>query len=520
MHGFSYLSVLMLVSLVGAVTVAVVPRSQPQLAKALAMLWSLVILGIGIGMWASFKDNGARFQFRESHKWIDSFGARFTLQADGIALVMIMLIVILLPLVILASWNDAEETRRSVPAYFALLLALEFCMIGVFAAGDVFLFYVFFEIMLVPMYFLIGSYGPAGTDADKRRRQYAAMKFFLYSLVGGLLMLAAVIGLWVVSRNELGTGTFDWQTLTTLHMSTATERWLFLGFFIAFAIKAPFFPFHTWLPDAGGAAPAGAGALLVGVLDKVGTFGILRYCLPLFPHASRYFAPLGLVLALVGVIYGALLAVGQNDLKRLVSYTSIAHFGFIGIGIFAFTTQAGTGAVLYMVNHGLATGLLFLVVGMLVTRRGSNLVGDFGGAGKMVPVLAGVFFIAGLASLALPGTSPFISEFLVLIGTFTVNKTVAIIATTGMILACGYVLWMVQRTTQGTLNPMLEKIDRMRKDLTVREAVVVTPLIVLILLLGFYPKPVIDVINPAVKATLSTVHATDPAPTTASGGGK
>ena len=194
------------------------------------------------------------------------------------------------------------------------------------------------------------------------------MKFFLYSLVGGLLMLAAVIGLWVVGKNQFGAGTFDWQQLTTLHMSTSTERWLFLGFFIAFAIKAPFFPFHTWLPDAGGAAPAGAGALLVGVLDKVGTFGILRYCLPLFPHASRYFAPLGLALALVGIIYGALLAVGQNDLKRLVSYTSIAHFGFIGIGIFAFTTQAGTGAVLYMVNHGLATGLLFLVVGMFVSR--------------------------------------------------------------------------------------------------------------------------------------------------------
>src|SRR2546430_11652854 len=219
-------------------------------------------------------------------------------------------------------------------------------MIGVFAAQDVFLFYVFFEVMLVPMYFLIGSFGG-------QRKQYAAVKFFLYSLVGGLFMLAAVVGLWVV-----GGHTFDWQTLVNANFSTMTERWLFLGFFIAFAIKAPFFPFHTWLPDAGAAAPAGAAALLVGVMDKVGTFGILRYCLPLFPDASRYFAPLGLALALVGIVYGALLAVGQNDLKRLVSYTSIAHFGFIGIGIFAFTTQAGTGAVLYLVNHRLATGLL------------------------------------------------------------------------------------------------------------------------------------------------------------------
>src|SRR3954453_16692564 len=255
-------------------------------------------------------------------------------------------------------------------------------MVGVFAATDVFLFYVFFEAMLVPMYFIIGSFGGA-------RRQYAAVKFFLYSLVGGLFMLASVIGLWVV-----GGHTFDFgkliQSVNAIDQNTA--RWLFLGFFVAFAIKAPFFPFHTWLPDAGGAAPAGAAALLVGVLDKVGTFGILRYCLPLFPNASTYFAPLALTTSLIGIIYAALLAVGQNDLKRLVSYTSIAHFGFIGIGIFAFTSQAGTGSGLYMVNHGLATGLLFIVVGMFVARRGSNLVSDFGGAGKLLPVLAGIMF--------------------------------------------------------------------------------------------------------------------------------
>jgi NADH-quinone oxidoreductase subunit M len=414
---------------------------------------------------------------------------------------MLALIALLVPVVILASWHDAENSRRSIPAYFALLLTLECTMLGVFAAADIFLFYVFFEVMLVPMYFLIGSYGGA-------RKQYAAVKFFLYSLAGGLFMLAAVIGLWVV-----GGHTFDWQKLVSADFSTTTERWLFLGFFLAFAIKAPFFPFHTWLPDAGGAAPVGTAALLVGVMDKVGTFGILRYCLPLFPDASRYFAPLALVLAVVGIIYGALLAVGQNDLKRLVSYTSIAHFGFIGVGIFAFTSQAMTGSVFYMVNHGLATGLLFLVVGMLVARRGSALVSDFGGAGKYVPKLAGVLLIAGLASLALPGMSPFVSEFLVLIGTFSVNKTVAVIATAGIILAAGYVLWMIQRTTQGTPNPALEKVDGMRRDLTVREAAVVAPLIALILLLGFYPKPVLDVINPAVQSTLHDVGKTDPQPT-------
>ncbi|WP_328422640.1 NADH-quinone oxidoreductase subunit M [Micromonospora sp. NBC_00389] len=500
MSNFPFLSVLTVAPLVGALVVAFLPRHRPELAKQVAFVWSLLVLVLSVVMWVSFKAGGDRFQFRESYSWIPNWGVNFTFAADGIALVMLMLIAVLVPLVILASWHDAESSKRSVPVYFALLLVLECTMIGVFAAADVFLFYVFFEVMLVPMYFLIGSYGG-------HQRQYAAVKFFLYSLVGGLFMLAAVIGLWVV-----GGKTFDWQALSQIDISTGTERWLFLGFFLAFAIKAPFFPFHTWLPDAGGAAPAGAAALLVGVLDKVGTFGILRYCLPLFPEASQWFAPWALALGVIGIVYAALLAVGQNDLKRLVSYTSIAHFGFIGVGIFAFTTQAGTGAVLYMLNHGLATGLLFLVVGMLISRRGSALISDFGGAGKLVPVLAGVLFFAGLASLALPGTAPFISEFLVLIGTFTVNKPVAVIATVGIILAAAYVLWMVQRTTQGTLNPALTEVEGMRRDLNLREKVVVAPLIALIVLLGFYPKPVTDVINPAVQATMDDIGRTDPAP--------
>ncbi|MEV4386370.1 NADH-quinone oxidoreductase subunit M [Micromonospora sp. NPDC049580] len=501
MSNFPFLSVLTVAPLVGALVVAFLPRHRPELAKQVAFVWSLLVLVLSVVMWVSFNAGGDRFQFRESYSWIPNWGVSFTFATDGIALVMLMLIAVLVPLVILASWHDAESSKRSIPVYFALLLILESTMIGVFAAADVFLFYVFFEVMLVPMYFLIGSYGG-------HQRQYAAVKFFLYSLVGGLFMLAAVIGLWVV-----GGKTFDWQALSQVDISTGTERWLFLGFFLAFAIKAPFFPFHTWLPDAGGAAPAGAAALLVGVLDKVGTFGILRYCLPLFPEASKWFAPWALALGVIGIIYAALLAVGQNDLKRLVSYTSIAHFGFIGVGIFAFTTQAGTGAVLYMLNHGLATGLLFLVVGMLISRRGSSLISDFGGAGKLVPVLAGVLFFAGLASLALPGTAPFISEFLVLIGTFTVNKPVAVIATVGIILAAAYVLWMVQRTTQGTLNPALTEVDGMRRDLNLREKVVVAPLVALIVLLGFYPKPVTDVINPAVQATMDDIGRTDPAPT-------
>ncbi|WP_117212675.1 NADH-quinone oxidoreductase subunit M [Allorhizocola rhizosphaerae] len=496
-----YLSILTIAPLVGALVVAVMPRSKPTLAKQVALLWSLGVLGVAIASWFAFNAGDGGLQLRESYTWIPAWDAKFTFAADGIALVMLGLIALLVPIVILASWHDAEGSRRSVPAYFALLLALEGTMIGVFAAADILLFYLFFEVMLVPMYFLIGSFGK---DVLPKQRQYAAVKFFLYSLVGGLFMLAAVVGLWVV-----GGKTFDWEMLVNADMSTGAERWLFLGFFVAFAIKAPFFPFHTWLPDAGGAAPAGVAALLVGVMDKVGTFGILRYCLPLFPEASRYFAPLAIALSLVGIIYAALLAVGQNDLKRLVSYTSIAHFGFIGIGIFVFTLQAGSGAVFYMLNHGLATGLLFLVVGMFVYRRGSTLVTDFGGAGKLVPVLAGVFFFAGLASLALPGLAPFVSEFLVLIGVFKVNVTVAVIATVGIILAACYVLWMIQRTTQGTLNPVLSTVDGMRRDITGREVLVVAPLIALLLGLGFYPKPVLDVINPAVEKTLTHVNVVE-----------
>ena len=512
MSGFPFLSVLTVAPAVGGAVVAFLPKEKPELVKRVALGWSLAVFALAAVMWVMFKRGGPRFQFRESYQWIPTWDARFTFAADGIALVMLALIALLVPLVILASWNDVEEgpngtIKRSVPAYFALLLLLESTLIGNFAAADVFLFYVFFELMLVPMYFLIGSFGG-------QQRQYAAVKFFLYSLVGGLFMLAAVIGLWVV-----GGHTFDWAKLVQANFAVSTERWLFLGFFLAFGIKAPFVPFHTWLPDAGGAAPAGAAALLVGVMDKVGTFGILRYCLPLFPNASVYFAPLAMVLALAGVIYAALLAVGQNDLKRLVSYTSIAHFGFIGIGIVAFTSQSMSGAVLYMVNHGLATGLMFAVVGMFAARRGSTLIGDFGGAGRYVPVLAGVFFFAGLASLAMPGTGPFVSEFLVLVGTFTVQKTVAVIATFGIILAAGYVLWMIQRTTQGTPNPALENVEAMKRDLSLREAVVVTPLIALILLLGFYPKPVLDVINPAVRATLSDIGKSDPAPTAVANGG-
>jgi NADH-quinone oxidoreductase subunit M len=353
-------------------------------------------------------------------------------------------------------------------------------------------------------------------------------------------MLAAVIGLYVVSANELGEGTFAFDALRQIEIDPGVQKLLFLGFFVAFAIKAPLVPFHTWLPDSGAEAPIGGAVLLVGVLDKVGTFGFIRYCLPLFPDASRDLAPYVLVLAVAGILYAALLAMGQSDLKRWVSYTSIAHFGFIALGIFAFTTEAGTGAVLYMVNHGIATGLLFLVVGMLIARGGSRLVGDYGGVATQAPLLAGTFLVACLAALALPGTNSFVSEFLVLIGSFPTRPVFTILATVGIILAALYALLVYQRTMHGpprgvllepaaqtpapatgvgggattataTLESPAAAPARLRvRDLSRRELAVAAPMVAIVIALGFYPQPLIDLIEPAVAATMSDVGA-DPA---------
>jgi len=518
MSTFPFLLVMIALPAVAAAVVAALPKGRDLMAKQIALGVSLVVLVLALLATIAFDAGGARFQLTTDFAWIPDFGVRIALGVDGIALVMLLLIGVLVPVVIGASWRD-DVPGRSMKAYFAWLLLLEAMMVGVFAATDVFLFYVFFEAMLVPMYFIIGSFGGP-------RRQYAAVKFFLYSLVGGLIMLAAVIGLYVVSNSQLGHGTFAFDALRQLDITPGVQKLLFLGFFIAFAIKAPLVPFHTWLPDSGSEAPIGGAVLLVGVLDKVGTFGFLRYCLPLFPDASRYFAPWVLVLAVAGVLYAALLAMGQSDMKRLVSYTSISHFGFIALGIFAFTTEGATGAVLYMVNHGIATGLLFVVIGMLIARGGSRQIRDYGGVAAKAPVLAGVFLLAGLASLAMPGTNSFASEFLVLIGSFPAQPVFTILATVGIILAALYILLMYQRTMQGPPRgvllveedapepvpaggttavltaPVRRSVLRVL-DLDRRELAVVAPLVALIIVLGVYPQPLLNLIEPAVSATMS-----------------
>jgi NADH-quinone oxidoreductase subunit M len=535
MNGFPWLTVAGAVPLLGALIIALIPglpadsavadqHARAALAKWTALAFSLATLVVVIIIAVKFQVGGPNYQFTESYSWIPQFGVHYALGVDGIALVLIAMSAVLMPVVILASWHDADSAvpgavsggsaspgqpatppaKHSVKTYFALMMVLETMMIGVFAATDVFLFYVFFESMLVPMYFMIGSYGVG-------KRQYAAVKFLLYSLLGGFLMLVAIIALYVYSTHSAVTGhhgSFLFSELTHLSLSSTVQKWLFLGFFIAFAIKAPLWPFHTWLPDAAASAQPGAAVLLVGVLDKVGTFGMLRYCFELFPAGAKYFTPLVITLSVIGILYGAIVAIGQQDMKRLIAYTSISHFGFIALGVFAMTSQGVAGATLYMVNHGFATGALFILAGFLITRRGSSRIADFGGVQKVAPVLAGLFLISGLAGLSLPGLSTFVSEFLVLVGTFSRYKLPAIIATSAIILAAIYILWMYQRTMTG---PVRGEVADM-KDLRPRELLAVAPLIVLLIGVGVYPKPVLDIINPAVQQTMAQVHITDPVP--------
>jgi NADH-quinone oxidoreductase subunit M len=515
MNGFPWLTVAGAVPLLGAIVIMAVPglpadsaegdvRARNGLAKYLALAFSLITLVVVIIIAVKFQIGGPNYQFTETYSWIPAFGVHYALGVDGIALVLIAMSAVLMPVVILASWNDADSGKHSVKTYFALMMTLETMMIGVFAATDVFLFYVFFEAMLIPMYFMIGSYGVG-------KRQYAAVKFLLYSLLGGLLMLVAVIALYVYSVRSPATGhhgSFLFSELINVSLSPTVQKWLFLGFFIAFAIKAPLWPFHTWLPDAAAASQPGAAVLLVGVLDKVGTFGMLRYCFELFPAGAKYFTPLVITLSVIGILYGAIVAIGQQDMKRLIAYTSVSHFGFIALGVFAMTSQGVSGATLYMVNHGFSTGALFLLAGFLIVRRGSNRIEDYGGVQKVAPLLAGLFLISGLAGLSLPGLSTFVSEFLVLIGTFSRYKVAATFATAGIILAAIYILWMYQRVAGG---PVRDQVAGM-KDLKPRELLAVAPLIVLIIGVGFYPKPVLDIINPAVRVTMAQVHETDPVP--------
>jgi NADH-quinone oxidoreductase subunit M len=485
--------------LVGAALIYLIPTKDSELVKKFALLVTSLVAIAAIFLAVGFDKSITSLQYAQSYSWIPTFNINFALGIDGISLVLILLSTILVPIVILATWNESEGGRWSVKTFYVLILILETMMVGVFAASDLFLFYVFFEAMLIPVYFLIGGYGTGNRSA-------AAVKFLLYSLFGGLLMLASVIGLYVIAGNQIG-ATFDLTQLATLEIDNQTENFLFLGFFIAFAIKAPLWPFHTWLPDAAKSATPGTSVLLLGVLDKVGTYGMIRFCLALFPDASKTFTPLIITLSVISIIYGAFMAIGQKDIKGLIAFTSISHFGFITMGIFAMTSQGMSGANLYMVNHGFSTAALFLVAGWMMSRRNSSTISDFGGLQRVTPVMAWSFFIAGMSGLALPGLSSFVSEFLVLVGTYTRYPVAAIIGTLGIVLAALYILIPIQKTLHGPTTPGNEGMA----DLSLREKIAIAPVIAVIVAMGFYPKPVLDLINPTAEKVVVTSGFTDPA---------
>ena len=479
---FPYLTVLIALPAAGALLLRVLPDGKRRWVREIALGIAAVELALAVAMAVQFDaDAAGSHQFDETYAWIPQIGASWALGVDGLGLLMILLAVVLVPLVMLGEWKlDDNEAQRA--NYFALILLLLAFMVGIFAARDLFLFYVLFEAMLIPVYLMIGLFGG-------EQRRYAAVKFLVFSLVGGLIMLVAVIAVYVAGPG--GDQGFLLDNLSGLELGVGEERLLFLGFFVAFAIKAPMVPVHTWLPTVAQTARPGTSALLVAVLDKIGTFGMLTLAIVLFPNGASWAAPTIIALAAVSVIYGGLLAIGQTDMLRLVSYTSISHFGIMVLGIFAFEVTSIEGAALYMLTHGLSTGGLFLVVGFLIQRHGSTDVRDYGGLQKVVPVFAGLFLIIGLSALALPGLAPFVSEIMVLVGAYEAARVAVIVSILGVVLAAIYILVAYQRVFTGPVADDMAETP----DLSLRERVAVAPLVALLLVLGFLPGLALDVLR-------------------------
>ena len=529
MNDFPWLTVLVALPLVGALAVAFLPKTPgAELPKQVALGFAALTLAVGVAIAVQY-DTGDGMQFTETHTWVEAFGVHYALGVDGLGLLMVLLTVALVPIVMVAAWTETDDGNST--AFFAWTLALEAFSLAVFAATDVFLFYVVFEATLIPAYFMIGGFGREG-------RGRAALKFLMFQLGGGLVLLVGVIGLYVVSA-DAGSPSYLLSDLSGIEMSTTTERWLFVSFMVAFAVKAPLFPLHTWLADTTEKATTGTSVLLVCVLDKIGTYGMLRFCLELFPNASQWATPVVVTIALISIIYGALVAIGQDDLLRLFGLTSLSHFGFITLGIFAFSSQGASGSILYMVNHGIGTAALFLIAGFLIKRRGTTLISRMSGVEKTAPVLAGLFLVAGLATLGLPGLSPFVSEMLVLIAAFDYHWWVGAIATTAIVLAAIYVLWAYQRVMAGPdrqagevavpsereSDPVVEPggggtatavrtapVTEPKRDLKTREVAAVAPLMLALVFFGFYPMPLLDVSNPTVHTLLEHVGVSDDEP--------
>ncbi len=480
------LSIVVFLPLAGALLLALVPKEADKLIRAITLVITTATFLASIVVVALFNAADSGFQLVERHQWVPSAGANYTLGIDGISLWLVLLTTLLFPISVLAS----QRVGHRVKAFHVVLLVLETGILGVFVALDLLLFYVFWEGMLIPMYFLIGMWGYG-------RRVYAAVKFFLYTLAGSLLMLAGIVALYFI-----GGRTFDLTELFRANIAFNPQMWLFAAFFVSFAIKVPIFPLHTWLPDAHTEAPTAGSVVLAGVLLKMGAYGFLRFSIPLFPDASRRFAPWLALLGVIGIVYGGVVSIVQKDLKRLIAYSSVSHMGFVVLGIAALTASATSGSVLQMLSHGLVTGLLFLLVGMLYERAHTREIADLKGINRMMPVFGGVFLFASLASLGLPGLSGFVGEFLILNGTFDVYRGLAIAGTTGVVLAAVYLLWAYERVFTGPAKVPESQRRSVWRDMSVREIVVVAPLIALILFIGLYPKPFLTRIEPSVVRML------------------
>jgi NADH-quinone oxidoreductase subunit M len=490
--GFPLLTGIILVPAIGSLIVALVPKSRTEVLKVLGLVVTVATAAMTVFMAVQFKVGDAGFQFVSHHSWIKQFGISWKLGVDGISLWLVVLTGVLFPLALLGA-----NVTRDLKSYLAWMLVLEAGCLGTFLALDLFLFFLFFEVVLVPMYFLIGGWG-------YDNRVYAAIKFFLFTLAGSALMLVGMLALVFLHQRATGELTFDLVRLAEKPaLAATTARWVFLAFATAFAVKVPLFPVHTWLPDAHTEAPTAGSVILAGVLLKMGTYGLLRFGLYLFPKAAVDLAPILLTLAVIGITYGAIVATMQKDLKRLVAYSSVAHLGFIVLGTFAFTSQGISGGVLQMVNHGLSTGALFLLVGMIYDRRHTRQISELSGLQKSVPLLAAAFLVVMLSSVGLPGLNGFVGEFLILIGTFVTHRWWAVAGATGVILAAVYLLWAYQRVFHG--QPEGENASMV--DLNLRERAVLLPLIGMIVFLGVYPKPVLDRINPSVDQLIRHVQA-------------
>jgi len=497
------LSLIIFLPLAGALLVLVAGGrgDRPEregLIRWLTLAVSLATFAATLLLWWRFDPSSAAYQFQESYEWIPAFGIRYDIGVDGISLLLIVLTGFLTPLALLSSW---ESIHKGVKLFSFFMLALETAMIGVFASIDLFLFYVFWDAMLIPMYFLIGVWG-------YERRVYAAVKFILYTMAGSVLMLIAIIAIaWTYAEANSNTWSFNLLQLEGLTLTQSMERWCFLAFAVAFAIKVPLFPFHTWLPDAHVEAPTAGSVILAGILLKMGTYGLLRFAFPLFPAAALEFAPFIATLAVIGIIYGALVAMVQPDMKKLVAYSSVSHLGFVVLGLCALNVQGMQGAVYQMLNHGVSTGGLFMIVGMLSDRRHTRLISEYGGLKGVVPRFVAAFLLITLSSIALPGMNGFVGEFLILLGAFRWQPWMAAFAATGVILSAVYMLWMFQRVNYG---PVTEK-NRTLPDLTGREWALVAPTIALAILMGVAPGFFLRPIEPSVTRVVERVTGQQPA---------